>query len=335
MFSFSTHTVAQHERLNSWQHAVAEVFTPLDIRPRQHRDFLASVQCHRAGRLALARIEADPTTVTQREVASRSNHASPQYFLHMVLQGHLQVSQHHQCSLLGPGDMALCDASQPYTLENRQPCALLVMLIDGHDLAQHLLDPARLIGLHLPGHDGLCATVSAMLPHLYQHVSHSLDQAVGSRLHDGFLDILSAACTALVGAHAPETTLGHMRRLQIKRHIETHLRDSRLNPRTIAATFNISTRYLNLLFAVEKETLGHYILRRRLEQCARQLRDPQWKRRTITEIAFSWGFNNAAHFTHAFTARYAMCPRRYRGLHVGPDLGRMKGCAHRAPTIDG
>jgi len=40
MYSFSTCAVARHERLDSWRHAVAEVFAPLDIRPCQRGDFL-------------------------------------------------------------------------------------------------------------------------------------------------------------------------------------------------------------------------------------------------------------------------------------------------------
>ena len=54
------------------------------------------------------------------------------------------------------------------------------------------------------------------------------------------------------------------------------------------------------------------ILRRRLEECAMQLRDPIWARRTITEIAFSWGFNNATHFARVFREKYGLSPRDYR-----------------------
>jgi len=315
VYSFTTRAVARHERLDSWRHAVGEVFAPLDIRPCQRGDFLASMECHRSGRLALARIEADPATVQRQDITAQHSTMPRQYFLHMLLQGCLSVHQHHQHSVLMPGDMALCDASQPYTLENRQPCTLLVMLIDGRDMARHLSDPERLTGLHLPGSNGLCATASAMLPQLYQHAARALDHALGSRLQDGFLDILSAACSSLVGTHAPDTTLGHLRRVQIRHYIEAHLRESQLGPKAIARAFNISTRYLHMLFAAQNETVRSYILRRRLEQCAHQLCDAQWARRAITEIAFSWGFNNAAHFTHAFTSRYAMCPRRYRRLH--------------------
>jgi AraC-like DNA-binding protein len=55
-----------------------------------------------------------------------------------------------------------------------------------------------------------------------------------------------------------------------------------------------------------------YIQRRRLEKCASQLSNPMWCGHTISEIAFSWGFNSSAHFTRAFRAHFGVTPREYR-----------------------
>jgi AraC-like DNA-binding protein len=60
------------------------------------------------------------------------------------------------------------------------------------------------------------------------------------------------------------------------------------------------------------EKVSSYILRRRLEECARQMCNPAWNGHTLIEIAFSWGFNSAAHFTRCFRDRYGVAPRDYR-----------------------
>jgi AraC-like DNA-binding protein len=39
---------------------------------------------------------------------------------------------------------------------------------------------------------------------------------------------------------------------------------------------------------------------------------PAWGVHTLTEIAFSWGFNSAAHFTRTFHEKYGVPPREYR-----------------------
>jgi len=43
-----------------------------------------------------------------------------------------------------------------------------------------------------------------------------------------------------------------------------------------------------------------------------------WRSLTVSEIAFSWGFNSAAHFTRAFRAKYGMAPSEYRRMHLLP-----------------
>ena len=106
------------------------------------------------------------------------------------------------------------------------------------------------------------------------------------------------------------------RRIQIRRHVEAHLRDPELSARSVAAAFGISPRYLHIIFSTGDETVSNVILRRRLEECAKQLRDPLWSRRTITEIAFSWGFNNATHFARVFRDKYDASPRDYRATQL-------------------
>jgi AraC-like DNA-binding protein len=98
-------------------------------------------------------------------------------------------------------------------------------------------------------------------------------------------------------------------------YIEQHLRTPDLTPCSIASKLKLSPRYLRMIFASGNETVSAYILRRRLEECARQIEDPRWSDHSITEIAFSWGFNSAPHFTRSFRDRYGIAPRRYRDRH--------------------
>ena len=53
-------------------------------------------------------------------------------------------------------------------------------------------------------------------------------------------------------------------------------------------------------------------LRRRLEECARRLRDPADAARSVTEIAFDCGFTDASYFGRSFRQRYGQTPREFR-----------------------
>jgi AraC-like DNA-binding protein len=106
------------------------------------------------------------------------------------------------------------------------------------------------------------------------------------------------------------------RRKDVIQFIEDNLRDPELSPASISAGLKISPRYLRTVFAPGGEKMSAYILRRRLEECARQMANPAWAVHTLTEIAFSWGFNSAAHFTRTFHEKYAMPPREYRRFQL-------------------
>jgi len=110
--------------------------------------------------------------------------------------------------------------------------------------------------------------------------------------------------------HAPAD--GAARREQIRQYIEAHLRDPQLTPMRVAAALHISTRYLHQVFNTDGETVARYILRRRVEECARALQDEAQVDSSVTDIAFRHGFNDASHFGRVFRAYYGTTPRGYR-----------------------
>jgi AraC-like DNA-binding protein len=98
----------------------------------------------------------------------------------------------------------------------------------------------------------------------------------------------------------------------IKQYIETHLRSPDLTPTAIAAALGFSRRYVRLLFAAEDDSVTAYLRRRRLEECAFELAQPQWLGRSITATASNWGFRSVEHFARAFKIAYGVGPRAYK-----------------------
>ena len=94
--------------------------------------------------------------------------------------------------------------------------------------------------------------------------------------------------------------------------IDAHLRDPALDVGFLAAQLNCSKRLLHAAHAGSAETLAVMIQRSRLEACMRDLRGPALADRTVTEIALSWGFNNASHFSRVFRAHVGMTPGAWR-----------------------
>jgi AraC-like DNA-binding protein len=126
------------------------------------------------------------------------------------------------------------------------------------------------------------------------------------------LGLVANAYRQTLGATIDHNSLGAAHRVRIINYIEENLADPTLTPTRIAAAFRITTRYLHHLFSEEEETVARFILRRRLEECARALSSPSQRKRTITAIAFDHGFSSATHFGRVFRSRFDMIPREYR-----------------------
>jgi len=224
----------------------------------------------------------------------------------------LGVSQEGRQVWLDHGDIVICDNALPYSIEHDEPCSFLLLTIPFDQMKQHLPTPDQIVGRIFSGNQGFSQTMSLMLKSLWAQAPAGFSAEIGNRLAAHLLDMLTTTWMSIAGVDVEDTAAAASRRIQICRHIEANLRDPDLNARSIAAAFRISTRYLHMVFSARGETVSGYILRRRLEQCAKQFADPLWAKRTITEIAFGWGFNNATHFARVFRNLYNVSPRDYR-----------------------
>jgi transcriptional regulator GlxA family with amidase domain len=58
--------------------------------------------------------------------------------------------------------------------------------------------------------------------------------------------------------------------------------------------------------------LSRMIWQQRLTACRRELADASMAHRSVSDIAFSWGFNEAAHFSRSFREQFGLSPREWR-----------------------
>ena len=163
-----------------------------------------------------------------------------------------------------------------------------------------------------------------------------LDEQTGSRVAVAILDLIGAAYADLPQALADRSSLGTAHRIRIINYIEAHLNDPDLTPTRIAEACKMTARYLHHLFSDQDETVARYILRRRLEACSRALQSGAQRGRTVTAIAFDYGFNSPTHFGRVFRAKFNVTPREYRrekaGIAKPADLGGGARSVRYAPA---
>lgn len=95
---------------------------------------------------------------------------------------------------------------------------------------------------------------------------------------------------------------------RIRSYVLNHLRDSELSIDRMATAMNCTKRYLHRAFEEEGVSISDYIWQLRLDRCRSEIIDPRYQSKSITEIAFSWGFSSSPHFSAAFKERFGTSP---------------------------
>lgn len=267
------------------------------------------------GPLRLARLSGE-ALLLQRSTRECERRAVPTFLLLLLLGGGADVTHYGKVASLAEGDMILCDGAAPLSIQLDARSNLMVLRIPSAMLREHLPSPTSCCGQLLSGQAGLTLTAATMIRTLFDQLEIGLALNYQDRVARHLLDVVATAYALAIHNPDARSSIVSARCAAVKLFIEQHLRDPDLSPCSIAARLKLSTRYLRLIFASENETVSAYILRRRLEQCARQIADPAWRGHSMIEIAFGWGFNSAPHFTRTFRDRYAMPPREYRRLKL-------------------
>jgi AraC-like DNA-binding protein len=215
---------------------------------------------------------------------------------------------------LAEGDFTLCDNGSQYDLRLNGVSEIIMFRVPTASVQNSIPSPNFLCGCRLAGNVGLASTAAAMALDLAGKNASNMRTETSARAGRHLLEVLASSYSAMIDDCSSASALMSGRFWKVKLFIEDNLRDAELSPSLIADRLRLSDRYLRMIFSVNDESPSAYILRRRLEECAAQLRDPHWRHHPITGIAFGWGFNSASHFTRSFRARFLCSPREYRNL---------------------
>ncbi|MEU9454548.1 helix-turn-helix domain-containing protein [Streptomyces sp. NPDC048277] len=305
----TTESVSPTERFDHWADEMAKMFVALDSRPTSPRPFHGNATSGTIGLLQLTAINAGPIAVRRTSVLAARD-SEDCYKVALQVTGTALIEQDGNRDRLAPGDIAIFDASRPYTFTYENDFRTVLMMLPRPMLPVRPDALRPLYARRLAGDEGVAPVVGPYLRSLVDQ-SAVCTGAVAGRLMDGTVSLVTALVAERLDRAAP--TAPHQAMvLRIRDYIERNLSNPGLTPDAIAAAHGISRRYLFKLFAAEGATVSGWIRERRLERCARELSGAQGKDQTISLIASRWGLLDSRHFSRAFKAAYGVTPREFR-----------------------
>ncbi|WP_314219431.1 helix-turn-helix domain-containing protein [Streptomyces zaehneri] len=231
---------------------------------------------------------------------------------------------------LAPGDVCFYDVRRAPALDFREPFRATTFLVPADLLGLVDSDVRRIARTPVARASRLGTLLSPLLSDLARATAEARPQ-VGEMLAWNAVNLLATLAAEQLGTAVPGTPRGaagpgtrgtpgapgtpgaHSPVLgRVLEYVELHLTDPDLSPEVIARAHHISVRYLHKLFKDEGTTVGRWILRRRLEECRRDLMRYGRGGRTIAAVAARWGFLSATHFSRVFRSAYGMSPREWR-----------------------
>jgi AraC-like DNA-binding protein len=309
---FSTELLPASDRIDAWQWNAKQICGDCSIRlPKA--SFHGTIDIRDLGSLRLTRFSSSPLSFFKRP----SDSSAPENRFCIVIT-QLAGARHYQQNgnkvLLQPGDSTLIDSASPWSSSSDTDCSRLYLRVPRWILADHL-QRTDIPVAHRISSDARAGTALCRLSQsLYNEAGPMTEPEVAAALEAYF--VVLGAC--LCDRPHPEPRAVELRR-HIHHYIKTHLSESSLGPAEIALAMGISIRHLHRLFLVTGTTVGEYIRTRRLKGCHTDLANPRMRERTITEIAFFWGFSDSAHFSHCFRKEFGISPRAFRAQALARD----------------
>ena len=300
---FETADVPSGERLFRWSQTLAGLCGPLKVGGCASDSIDGRIETVIVDRLKLSRIVATPHRLAlPRDANDFKQHAVVKIVLQ--LRGSSIFEQGASRVHINAGDCLAYDVSLPHTIVSPSFTEHLVVVIPRELAASYDLHLADLGSQKFAAHRGI------------GHVTRELVETLLAGACDFNADTSEQVSELLLRSLRLSLQNGQSRSLltprasllrRAKAYIDDRLTDPALDIEQIVAGLGCSKRYLHLAFAEEGASVNEYLWSSRLDRCRRNIMQGIGAR-SLTELAFAWGFSSSSHFSRSFKQRFGVSP---------------------------
>lgn len=315
--SVSTDSVGATDTVGFWTDLVCQHLVQVECSAiTEPEQFHGTINMRRVAHVDISQVVAGGQRVTR--TAELMAKADREYFLlNIQREGTSLVQQDGREAILNRGDMALYSSARRYDL-----------LFNADFRQTVLIFPADALRITVPGIDALTATtldhenptsklLTLVADGYFQTEFETLSQLAVTRAANALTEIFAATVAEFspkAGAGVSNLTLFHLTR--IKQFVTGNLHDPELSVNLVSQALRISPSHIHRLFEVELQTFSTWLWSQRLLACKQALDNPAKTHLSVSEIAFSAGFNNASHFSRTFRLKFGVTPREWRNTKM-------------------
>lgn len=262
-------------------------------------------------------VHSTPHLVQTTRAAARRNQSE---FVRVVIPraGEVLLEQGDRRVALEPGRFAIYDAMHPVSIGARKDYSSTMLSLPRALVAQSILNLRDLTAVSL---DQSVATSRVFLSLVFE--LEQVGAELGASGLDSYMSTLASTLAVALGtvSNTVDDNSALLKHLMVK--MDARIRDPELRLEDIAMAEGISTRGIRRAFQQAGATPWGWVIEKRLQGVAHDLRVTGFATRSVTDIAFSWGFNNISHFGRAFRKRFGVSPTEWRHA-VDPSAARLE-----------
>lgn len=308
---FSTKDIEKTKRFAAWREALCEHYLKVDIHTQNPANYEGFLTKSVLGPTVLSEVFGCSQDIVRnpRHIARLDKDC---YYLMVPSQGSLLVEQAGKQQVSTPGTAVLFDAVVPYHLRCRDNTQSMYVEMPRSILMDRCpIDKLESVPA-LNFADGLGWALAEFCK-LVAIEADSIENDLATKVAMEIADLLALCIDADLNHKPIGESLSSKFRLQsLKSYIESRLDDPDLSPEMIARDNRISVRYLHYLFKGTGMSVSEWVREQRLKKGHQKLTSAKFDEDSITDIAFSLGFNSSSHFTHLFKQKFGRPPRYIR-----------------------
>lgn len=312
---YSTERLAPNQKIRRWCDFGSSTLSRLAVRPYRPVEFRAQMIRATIGSIGITHMTSSPAVAESAEgcVGEWASGENGALAITYYKSGHPRLTQGGHTLQFAPGDVVIRDLRLHWQQESGEDFALMTVKVpmrcfDGvpGDLQSCVMRPLR-------AGDPRANLLSSLIENLGRM---AFDSSVPPST-DSVERLLRSAVEVAFSPGAAQRSAGHRGLpIAIVRHLEEHLHDPELSVAGLARDLGLNIRSVQRLFHQAGTSPKAYILARRLEESAEQLRGAAGAGRVnITRLAFSLGFNDPGYFSRVFHEEYGVTPTEFLRRH--------------------